>query len=86
MGIAWCMILFHDQGTIHAEKRCAEMYDFCMGALMFPTGQGIKARTHAYAEIAHFPMHHWNLESTWPGYGGPSRRARCNFPMGMGFC
>ncbi len=47
--------LSHDQDTIHAEKGCAEMRDFCMAALMFFTGHGIKARTHAPAEIVHFP-------------------------------
>ncbi len=47
--------LSHDQDTIHAEKGCGEMCDICMAALMFLTGQGIKARTHAYAEIDHFP-------------------------------
>ena len=30
--------------TIHAEKRCEEMCDFGMAALMFVTGHGIKAR------------------------------------------
>ena len=67
MGIAWCIILFHDQDTIHAGKRRAEMQDFCMGVLMFRTGQGIKVRTHAYAEIAHFPT--WCITGTWKALG-----------------
>ncbi len=48
-------LLSHDQNTIHAEKGCAEMYDLHMAALMFLTGHGIKARTHAHAEVAHLP-------------------------------
>ncbi len=32
------------------------MCDLRMAALMFVTGHGIKARTHAHAEIAHFPI------------------------------
>ncbi len=47
--------LSHDQDTIHAEKGCAEMRDFCISDLMFLTGHGIKAGAHACAEIAHFP-------------------------------
>ena len=47
-------VLFHDQGTIHAEKGCAELCNFYMAALMFLTGHGIKARTHTHAEITHF--------------------------------
>ena len=35
-------ILSHDQDTIHVEKECAEMCNFCMAALMFLTGHGIK--------------------------------------------
>ena len=45
----------HDQDTIHAEKGRVEMYNFRMAALMFLTGHGIKARTHAIVEITHFP-------------------------------
>ncbi len=43
----------HDKDTIHAEK-CAEICDFCMAASTFLTGHGIKARTHAHAEITNF--------------------------------
>ena len=46
-------ILSHHQDTIHAEKGCAEMYNFCMAALMFLTGDAIKARTLAHVE---FPL------------------------------
>ena len=49
------MYLSHDQDTIHAEKGCVEMRDSHMAALMYLTGHGIKARTHAHVEIAHFP-------------------------------
>ena len=49
------MVLFHDQGTMHAEKGCVEMSDFHMVAFMFLTGYGRKARTHAHEEIRHFP-------------------------------
>ena len=66
------IILSHDQDTIHAETVCAEMCDFCMAALMFLTGHGIKARTHACAEIAHLPtgciIGTWRanqIKSTW---------------------
>ena len=31
------------------------MHNFCMTALMFLTGHGKKARTHAHAEVAHLP-------------------------------
>ena len=31
-------ILSYDQDTLHVEQGCAEMYDFCMAALMFLTG------------------------------------------------
>ncbi len=44
----------HDQDTIHAEKVCAEMHNFCMVTLMFLTGHGIEARTHTHGEITHF--------------------------------
>ena len=47
------MLLSHDKDTIHGEKRYVEMCDFCMVALMFLTGHGIKAKTHAHVEIAH---------------------------------
>ena len=40
--------LSHDQDTIHAERGCVEMCNFCMAALMFLSGHGIKARTHAH--------------------------------------
>ena len=63
-------ILSHDQDTIHAGKGCVEMGTFCMAALMFPTGQRIKARTHANAEIPHFPtcciIRTWEALGLWP--------------------
>ncbi len=41
-----------------------------MAALMFLTSHWIKARTHAYAEIAHFPTWYiirtWNVLCLWP--------------------
>ena len=49
-------VLYHDQDTIHVEKGWAEMCDFHMAALVFHTGHGIKARIHAHANIAHFPL------------------------------
>ena len=49
------LVLSHDPDTIHAEKGSAKMCDFCMAAVMFLTGHGIKARTHAHVEITHFP-------------------------------
>ena len=42
------MELSYDHDTMYAEKGCAEMHDFCMAALMFLTGHGIKAKTHAH--------------------------------------
>ena len=59
--------LSHDQDTIHAEKGCAEMCDFCMATLMFLTGHGIMARTYACVEIAHFPMR--CIIRTWEAQG-----------------
>ena len=53
--------------TIHAEKGCAEMCDFSMAALMFLAGHGIKAKTHAHVEIAHFPT--WCIIGTWKALG-----------------
>ena len=60
----------HDQGTNRAGKRCAEMCDLCMYPLMFLTGHGIKARTHAHAEITHFPngVYHQGLGITRPAW------------------
>ena len=59
-----------------------EMYDSGMAALMFLTGYGIKAKTHAYAEIARFPT--VPVASRVP----VSEDARCwemrDFCMGMG--
>ena len=49
--------------TIHAEKGCAEICNFRMAASMFLRGHGIKARTHAHGEIAHFPT--WCTIGTW---------------------
>ena len=46
--------LSRDQDTIHAEKGCAELRDFCMAAIMFLTGHWIEARTHVHADIANF--------------------------------
>ena len=48
----WTETLLHYQDTIHGEKGCTEMHDFCM----FLTGHWIKARTHAHVEITHFSM------------------------------
>ena len=45
-------MLSHDQDTIHAEKECAEMCDFCMAAMVFLTRHGIKARTMPMSEWA----------------------------------
>ena len=46
------------------------MLDFHMAALMFLTGHGVKARTHACAEIAHFPtrciIRTWDAVVLWP--------------------
>ena len=50
---AWS--LSDDQNTIHAEKGYAEKHNFHMAAFMVFTGHGVKARTHAHAEIAHLP-------------------------------
>ena len=56
--------LSYDQDTIHAEKACVEMRDFCIAALMFLTGHcGIKGRTHVPVEITHFPI--WCTIRTW---------------------
>ena len=52
-----------DQDTIHEEKGCTDMCDFCMAALMFLTGHGMKVRTHAHVEIAHSPT--WCIIRTW---------------------
>ncbi len=70
--VAWIVHVFfntlsHDRDTIHAEKRCAEMHDFHMAILMFLTGHGIKARTHAHAEIAHVPTR--CIIRTWKALG-----------------
>ena len=62
--------LSNGQYAIHVEKGCAEMRDLCMTALMFLTGHRIKARTHACAEIAHFPT--LCIISIWKALGlGP---------------
>ena len=45
----------HDQDTIHAEKGCSKRHTFHMTALIFLTGHGIKARTHACVEITYLP-------------------------------
>ena len=62
--------LSHDQDTIHAEKGRAEMCDFCISALMFLTGHGIRARTHAHAKITLFPTQYiirtWKVLGLWP--------------------
>ena len=50
------------------QKRVyAEMCDFHMAALMFLTGKGIKARTHACTVIAHFPT--WCIITAWKALG-----------------
>ena len=59
--------LSYDQDTIHAEKGCVKMCDFCLAASMFLTGHGIKAGTHAYVEIAHFPHFPHFSASSEPG-------------------
>ena len=43
------------------------MCDFLMGALMFLTDHGIKARTHAHAEITHFTTQ--CIIRTWEALG-----------------
>ncbi len=45
------------------KKGCVEMCNFHMAAFMFLTGHGIKARTQACVEIAHFPS--WCVIRTW---------------------
>ena len=64
------IMLSYVQDTIHAEKGCAEMHDFCMAALMFCTGHGIKAGIHACTEITLFPkkciIRTWKALSLWP--------------------
>ena len=83
--------LSHDQDTIHAAKRCAEMFDFCITALMFFTSHGIQARTQAHTKITHL-VYHQNLEMTLPAascFQGPDDAHHwemCNFRMGMGSC
>ena len=59
--------LSHGLDTIHVEKGCAEMHNFCMAAVMFLTGHGIKARTHAHVTIAHFPAQ--CIIGTWDALG-----------------
>ena len=54
--IKFPITLSHDQDTTDAEKGYVEMRDFCMAALMFLSGHGIKSRTQAHAENAHFTM------------------------------
>ena len=49
------LFLSHDHDTIHVEKGCVEMCDFHIAALVFLAGHGMKARTHAHAEITYFP-------------------------------
>ena len=62
--------LSHDQDTSDAEKRCAEMCDLRMAALMFITGHGIKAKSNANVETAHFPfrciIRTWEALILWP--------------------
>ena len=60
-------ILSSDQDRINVEHGCAEMRDFHMVALMFPTGHGIKARAHAHAEITHFSTR--CIIRTWKALG-----------------
>ena len=60
-------LLSHNQDTVHIEMRFAEMLDFRMAALMFLTGNGMKGRTHAHAEIAHLPT--WCIIRTWEACG-----------------
>ncbi len=76
------------------RRGCAEMCNFCMAALVFLTGYGIKARTHAHAEITHFPT--LCIIKTWKAldlhaaacFPGPDDAPLelCDFRTGMGFC
>ena len=63
--------LSHDQNTIHAERGCVEMCNFCLAGLIFLMigilGHEVKARTHTYAEIMHFPMR--CIISAWEAWG-----------------
>ena len=77
-------ILSHDQDTVHAEKVCVEMCDFYMAALMFRTGHGIKARTHANAEIVHFPT--WCTIRTWRALGLWPRASQARIMHLIGKC
>ena len=47
--------LSYDQDTIEVERGYTNMCNFCMVVLVFLTGHGIKAITHAHAEITHLP-------------------------------
>ena len=53
--------------TIHAEKRCAEMWNLHMDALTFLTDHGLKANTHICVKIAHFPTQ--CIIRTWKDLG-----------------
>ena len=82
----------HDQDIIHTDKGCVEMCDFCMAALVFLIGHGIKARTHAPCRNRTFPkeVHHQNPESTGPAascFPGPDDATLGNvrFLHGHGF-
>ena len=65
-----CLVLSNDHSKIHAEKGCVEMYAFHMASLIVLTGHGIKARTHAHAEITHIPtqciIRTWKALGLWP--------------------
>ena len=61
------MLLYHDQDTLYAGKGCVEMHDFHTAAMMYLTGHGIEARTHAHTEIAHFLMQ--CMTSAWKAPG-----------------
>ena len=65
-----------------------ELCNFHMAALMFLTGHGTKARTHACAEIAQFPT--MCIIRTWEARGHRPDDAHhwemCDFCMGIGSC
>ncbi len=75
-----CVVLSCDQDTIHAEKGCAAMHDFCMAPLMFLQVMGwnqepmpIQKSHMLQAECFPAP----DDEPLWEMY---------NFCMGMGSC
>ena len=83
--------LSHGQDINHAEKGYAEMGH--LATLMFLTGHGMKARTHACVEMTHFLTQYIIKTGKYSACGCLLPRPwwctslrMCDFCMGMGSC